>query len=277
MTDTVWSGGIAVQRRVLATLVATLALTLGGGDPQADRFDVVVLDAGHGGEDFGARGVSGRYEKDLVLDVARRLSRRLAARRMRVVMTREVDEFVPLERRTSLANDADADLFVSIHANAARSSEPRGIETFFASLNASDAAAGELAERENRAFASAGASVPAASDPLLAILGDLIATEHLAGSNEFALLAQKRMARLDHMPSRGVKQAPFVVLLGVQMPAALVEVGFLTNPRDETTLGSTESRDRLAAALAEAVLEFGRRYDARRGIEPGRSLVREDP
>ena len=96
-----------MQRCVrLAALVAALVLALGGGDPQADRFDVVVLDAGHGGEDHGAKGVSGRYEKDLVLEVARRLARRLRARGLRVVMTRDRDEFVPLERRTSGAHDS---------------------------------------------------------------------------------------------------------------------------------------------------------------------------
>ena len=99
-----------------------------------------------------------------------------------VVMTRERDEFVPLERRTSLANDADADLFLSIHANAAPNPRPRGVETFFASLDPTDEAAGELAERENQAFARTAVTPVAATDPLLAILGDLIATEHLEGS-----------------------------------------------------------------------------------------------
>lgn len=262
------------MRRLLGVLLVA-PLLLGGGDPDADRFDTVVVDAGHGGEDHGARSAGGLYEKDLVLDLARRLARALGAYGIDVVMTRDRDEFVPLERRTSLANDAHADLFLSIHANAARSARPRGSETFFASLDASDEAAGELAERENRAFASVPGAPPAASDPLLAILGDLIATEHLAGSNEFARLAQKRLARADGMPSRGVKQAPFVVLLGVQMPAALVEVGFLTNPRDEASLRREGTRDRLVGSLTEAVLEFGRRYDARRGVAEDRSLVRK--
>ena len=111
---------------------------------------------------------------------------------------------------------------------------------------------------------------------MLAILGDLIATEHLAGSNEFARLAQKQLARADGMPSRGVKQAPFVVLLGVQMPAALVEIGFLTRPIDAAELRQGETLDRLVASLTRAVLEFGRRYDARRGVSEGRSLVRKE-
>jgi N-acetylmuramoyl-L-alanine amidase len=263
-------------RRTLWGLLPAALLALGAGDPSADRFDSVVLDAGHGGEDQGAKGSGGLSEKDLVLDVARRLARRLAAHGIDVVMTRERDEFVPLERRTSLANDADADLFVSIHANAARNPGPRGTETFFASLDASDEAAGELAERENRAFARSSAAPPAVTDPLLAILGDLIATEHLAGSNEFARLAQKQLARANGMPSRGVKQAPFVVLLGVQMPAALVEIGFLTSPTDEAALRRADTREALVASLTKAVLEFGRRYDARRGVPEDRSLVRKE-
>lgn len=265
-----------MHRRLWGVLLA-VPLLLGGGDPNADRFDVVVVDAGHGGDDHGARGAGGLFEKDLVLDVAKRLARSLESRGLRVVMTRERDEFVPLERRTSLANDAHADLFVSIHANAARNPAPRGTETFFASLDASDEAAGELAQRENSAFARPSGGPAAVTDPLLAILGDLIATEHLAGSNEFARLAQKQLARANGLPSRGVKQAPFVVLLGVQMPAALLEIGFLTSPIDEAALQRGDTRDQLVAALTEAVLEFGRRYDARRGVAADRSLVRKEP
>jgi len=271
------SGWGDIVSRLLWGLLLAVPLTLGAGDPDADRFDSVVLDAGHGGEDRGARGSGGLSEKDLVLDVAKRLARRLEAHGIDVVMTRERDEFVPLERRTSLANDADADLFVSIHANAARNPRPRGTETFFASLDASDEAAGELAERENRAFVRPSGAPAAVTDPLLAILGDLIATEHLAGSNEFARLAQKQLAQANGMPSRGVKQAPFVVLLGVQMPAALVEIGFLTSPTDEAALRRGETRDRLVASITQAVLEFGRRYDARRGVSEDRSLVRKEP
>jgi N-acetylmuramoyl-L-alanine amidase len=251
------------------------AACLAAGDPAGDRFDTVVIDPGHGGEDHGARGRDGLEEKELVLDVARRLAARLRTRGLAVVLTRERDEFVPLERRTALANDARGDLFVSIHANAARSRGPRGTETFFAALDASDESAREVAARENRAFALGAPAAAAPDDPLLAILGDLIATEHLADSSEFARLVQAGLQRANGLPSRGVKQAPFVVLLGVQMPAALVEVGFLTNPADEGALLGAPGRDRLVEALEQAVLGFGRRYDARRGIAAGHSLAGE--
>jgi len=231
-----------------------------------DRFDTVVIDPGHGGEDEGARGLRGLVEKELVLDVARRLATRLRARELRVVLTREGDATVPLETRTAIANDAGGDLFVSIHANAARVRRARGVETYFVALEASDAEAGRVAARENRAFGAA-PELSVQDDPMVALLGDLIATEHVQESQVFARLAHEELAgAAADAAARGVKQAPFVVLMGVQMPAALVEIGFVSNPRDAAELGSEERRDRLARSLARAVERFGRRYDAKRGL-----------
>jgi N-acetylmuramoyl-L-alanine amidase len=242
-----------------------------GASPGA--FDTVVIDAGHGGDDHGARGANGLLEKQLVLDIARQLTKRLQDQGLNVVMTRSEDRFVPLEERTSIANDARGSLFVSIHANASHYRGVRGIETFFASLDASDEAARKLAEAENLAFSRNEGVVPATADPLFAILGDLIATEHLMESQEFARLAQRRLATAEAARSRGVKQAPFVVLMGVQMPAVLVEIGFLTNPEEERVLRRESERSRLVEGLAESVAVFRSRYDARRGLdtpeEPG--------
>ncbi len=230
-----------------------------------DRFDVVVLDAGHGGRDEGAIGPSGLQEKELVLDVVQRLARRLRDRGLTVVLTRKDDRFLSLEERTGVANDARADLFLSIHANASRSRKPTGVETYFAALDASDESAREVAERENTAL---GATAPSSStrDPLAAILGDLIESQHMEESSEFAKLAQTRLSAIDRARSRGVKQAPFVVLMGVQMPASLVEIGFLSNPSEERGLRRSERRDAIAAALSEAVVDFAQRYDRRRGV-----------
>ena len=233
--------------------------------PAVDRFDLVVIDAGHGGEDEGALGAHGLSEKDLVLDVTDRVASRLRARGLRVVLTRDEDVFVPLEQRTSVANDARGDLFISIHANASRRSAPRGIETYFVSLDASDEGASEVARRENQAFPSRRGS-RAMDDPLVALLGDMIATQHVVESNEFAKLAQSELAEIDTVPSRGVKQAPFVVLMGVQMPASLIEIGFLTNPEDERALRASTRRSAIAGAIARAVVTFGERFDARRGV-----------
>lgn len=254
----------------IATTLALVSLAcanvVSSDGPLPDAFDVVIVDAGHGGDDNGARGPAGGLEKHVVLEIARELATQLRARGLRVVMTRNDDRFVPLESRTHIANDAKGDLFVSVHANAAADSGIRGSETFFLSLDASDDAARRVAERENDAFGAQAARMPQANDQLVAILGDLIATEHLVASQEFAGLAQGRLSALAPEAARGVKQAPFVVLTGVGMPASLVEVGFITNARDERAMRSRTGRAAVVAALADAITEFGRRHDARRGV-----------
>lgn len=256
-----------MRKRCLVTaLAAGLSAPAAAQAPaSSERFDTVVIDAGHGGEEHGAEGPEGLLEKDVVLEVAKELAARLREQGLRVVLTREQDVPVALQERTRIANDAGGDLFVSIHANAAPSRLARGMETFFLSLDASDETARSVALRENEAFGSGVSAAPAGDDPVAAILGDLAHTEHLVESDEFARLTHGRLAAVDPTPSRGVKQAPFVVLMGVRMPAALVEIGFITNPREAAGLASPSRRAEIASALAEAVLEFGRRYDARRG------------
>jgi N-acetylmuramoyl-L-alanine amidase len=254
-----WRAGLAVGAALVAAAPAA-----GGASEAVDRFDVVVIDAGHGGEDRGARGLAGVLEKELVLDVAARVAGRLREAGLQVVMTREGDETVPLQERTAIANRARADLFVSIHANSAPASAARGVETYFCSLEASDDEARQVAARENLASGERPEDAPE-TDPLVAILGDLVNTEHLVESQEFARLALGELLSEGGGVSRGVKQAPFVVLMGVQMPAALVEIGFITNAREERALAAEAERDRIAAGIARAVREFGRRFDARRG------------
>ncbi len=259
-----------LETSLLATALVTIPL-LGDASPSSrsgapDPFDTVVLDAGHGGDDEGAIGPKGLREKDVALDVARRLAAKLRDHGLGVVMTRDADVFVPLEARTALANDARADLFVSVHANASPDPRVRGLETFFLSLGeATDDEARAVALRENEAFGGASAAVPKESDPLLAILGDMISNEYLSRSDEFAKIACARLAGGDCQDSRGVKQAPFVVLANVQMPAALVEIGFITNADDEAVLRSKTGRDGIAEALYRAIVDYGRRHDARRG------------
>jgi N-acetylmuramoyl-L-alanine amidase len=237
------------------------------GDPTSDRFASVVLDPGHGGDDHGAEGPGGLVEKNLVLDVAQRVRQRLRAAGLRVVLTRDDDVYVPLARRTAIANEARADLFVSIHANASSAHSARGVETFFLSLAASDDAARQVAARENAAFRDA-ALPAAADDPLVSILGDMAVADQLRESDEFARLAMQEVSGVYAVPSRGVKQAPFVVLMGLAMPASLVEIGFVSNNQEAQSLANDAHRDHIADALSRAVLEFGRRYDARRGIRP---------
>jgi N-acetylmuramoyl-L-alanine amidase len=255
-----------VLAAALAGAAAAASAAAPGGVPAApDRFTTVVVDAGHGGEDHGARGPKGLLEKELVLDLARRLAARLAAQGLVVVMTRDGDRFVTLDERTRLANEAGADLFVSIHANASKLRNVAGIETFFASPEATDEAARALAQAENLAFGEAAVRM-AEGDPVRAILGDLLATAHLADAQEFARMAQRRLATAEASRSRGVKQAPFVVLMGVRAPAVLVEVGFLTNASEEGRLASAAERERLVSGLADAVATFRTRQDARLGV-----------
>jgi N-acetylmuramoyl-L-alanine amidase len=186
-----------------------------------------------------------------------------------VTLTRRTDVYIPLEERTAIANRQSADLFLSIHANASRAPGVRGIETFFASPEASDEAAEELARAENAAFGPAAAKL-AQGDPVLAILGDLMAQQQLADSQDFARLAQREITRVAPARSRGVKQAPFVVLMGVRMPAVLVEVGFITNPQDERALRKPAERERIAAGLARAIAGFRVRQDERAGVAQAR-------
>jgi N-acetylmuramoyl-L-alanine amidase len=231
-----------------------------------EQFDTVVIDAGHGGSDTGAKGFAGTFEKDVALAVARNLAARLRARGVQVVLTRDADVRVPLEQRTAIANDARADLFVSIHANASIDAEIHGSETYFLALEASDSGAAGVAQRENSAFAAeADERIAALSDPFIALLGDMISTEHLDESSAFAQRVQQELGRLP-VRSRGVKQAMFVVLSGVQMPAALVEIGFVTHKGDENVMIDTDGRKAIVDALEKAVIAFGERYDARRGL-----------
>jgi len=233
---------------------------------ELDRFDTIVIDAGHGGEDTGARGPSGLLEKDVALSLTHLLEKRLRKEGLRVFLTRADDRYVPLELRTSIANDAHADLFLSIHANASTRHEVSGVETFFLALDASDHSAQEVADAENGAFRTAEQRAPVPEDPLFHILGDLIETETLMESSELAGLLEKHLGTLRRGHSRGVKQAPFVVLMGVQTPASLVEVGFITNAQEEKNLRKKAYQEKIVDALVAAVHEFGLRYDTRRGV-----------
>jgi N-acetylmuramoyl-L-alanine amidase len=214
----------------------------------------VVLDPGHGGYDQGTVGPKGLMEKDLVLDVALRLGKLIESRMgSEVIFTRSDDTFVPLEGRTALANEKKADLFLSIHANS--SSYPRigGVESYF--LNFTDSKDSlAVAAREN-----------AASDKSVFELRDLIQQITLQDkaeeSKEFAGSVQTSLfgfaARYDPgIKNRGVKKAPFVVLIGASMPSVLAEIGFLSNPREETLLKKPEHRQRLAEALYRGVNRY---------------------
>jgi N-acetylmuramoyl-L-alanine amidase len=219
------------------------------------RFRVVVIDPGHGGPDFGGKSVAGVLEKDLVLKLAKRVGRALERQEVRVVYTRDSDRFVSLAERTEIANRADGDLFLSIHANTAPDPEAEGFETYFLSVEASDDEARRVALVENQVFDQPAAAADSA-DIVGGILSDMIRTQFLQDSSAIAASIQRGVAPLPG-PSRGVKQAPFVVLMGVNMPAALLEVGFLTHEEEAHRLQSRQHQEAIARAVSAAVLKYG--------------------
>jgi N-acetylmuramoyl-L-alanine amidase len=224
----------------------------------------IVIDPGHGGKDVGAAGPGGLMEKDVTLAVARKLSAALQSKiNARVVLTREDDSLVSLDQRTAIANLYHADLFLSVHMNAAVVKGAKGSETYFLSLEASDEVARRAAETENASTSAAKAN-PSAD--LKLILWDLAQQEYLQESSRFAQDIQEEMNRATGVQNRGVKQAPFKVLVGATMPAALVEVGFITNPAEEDKLKSDNFQDMMVEALVRAVERYKTDYETRIGL-----------
>ncbi len=231
----------------------------------------IVIDPGHGGAETGAIGPSGTAEKELTLQVSRVLKRQLERRLpVRVVLTRTGDVELPLETRTSIANQNKADLFISLHFNSSFGSTAHGAETYFLSREASDQMAAQVAEMEN--LANGGAQDPELD--LQLILWDLAQTFHLAESQRFASLVQEELNETLGLRNRGVKQAPFRVLMGAMMPAVLVELGFLSNPEEETKLQTSDYRIELADSLVRAVIRFKTQMEAR---EDSAAAVEELP
>jgi len=214
----------------------------------------IVIDAGHGGHDTGTIGPNGLLEKDLVLDVAKRLGRLLEARLgAEVIYTRRDDTFIPLETRTAIANRERADLFISIHANSSRDEDARGVETYYLNFTSSPEAL-EVAAREN-----------AVSEKSVYELQDLVKKialkDKIDESREFASDVQDSLygglaLGSAGIRNRGVKKAPFIVLIGANMPSILAEISFVSNPTDERKLETAEHRQRIAEALYRGVSKY---------------------
>jgi N-acetylmuramoyl-L-alanine amidase len=215
----------------------------------------IVIDAGHGGHDTGTIGPTGLMEKDLCLDVALRLGKIIQQRLpgAEVVYTRSDDTFIPLEERTNIANQAKADLFISIHANSSRDHAARGIETYYLNLKGS-AEAMEVAAREN---ATAEEGVHELQD----LVKKIARTEKIDESKELAEDIQDSLSKRVEKSSRaarnrGVRKAPFVVLIGADMPSILTEISFLSNPADEQLLKKPEQRQKVAEGLYLGVASY---------------------
>jgi N-acetylmuramoyl-L-alanine amidase len=236
-----------------------------GGPGEALRR--IVLDAGHGGHDPGAIGPGGLQEKDVVLDVTRRVARLVEeGLRIKVALTRTGDHFVPLRDRTQFANKERAQLFVSIHANAHRDSDNQGVETYFLSSEATDNEARQVAALENGVVQLETGNSRAKMDILKTILWDLAQSEFQEESSHLAETVQDSVTRTLRIATRGVKQAGFYVLGGAAMPAILVEVGFVTNKKEERRLMEPQYRDRVARAIYAGIAEYKRRYDQKMGV-----------
>ncbi len=214
----------------------------------------IVVDAGHGGHDTGTVGPNGLQEKDLVLDVALRLGKLLQKKMgAEVVYTRNDDTFIPLETRTAIANQSQADLFISVHANSSHDPSARGVETYYLNFTSSTDAL-EVAAREN-----------AVSEKSIHELQDLVKKialkEKIEESREFASDVQNAMfnglsTKSLKMRNRGVKKAPFIVLIGANMPSILAEISFVSNPGDERKLQTPEYRQKIAESLYRGVAKY---------------------
>ena len=242
-----------------AKLKPPRAATLASRTPSMTRvlglkIGKIVLDAGHGGHDTGTAGPHGLLEKDLVLDVTKRLGELVEARLgAEVVYTRSDDTFVALETRTQIANQNKADLFLSIHANSSPARSASGVETYYLSFTTSSDAM-EVAAREN-----------ASSQRTVYDLKDLVQKialqDKVEESREFAARVQKALyaastRAINHTRNRGVKKAPFVVLIGASMPSVLAEIGFVSNPDDEAQLRKPEVRQKIAIGLFNGLSQY---------------------
>jgi N-acetylmuramoyl-L-alanine amidase len=226
------------------TLARTLGLKIGR----------IVVDAGHGGHDTGTIGPDGVMEKDIVLDVALRLGRLLETRLgADVIYTRDDDTFIPLETRTAIANEHQADLFISIHANSSGDPTARGVETYYLNFT-SNADALEVAAREN-----------AVSQKSIFELQDLVKKitlkDKIEESRELAADVQESLygglaTRHSTLKDRGVKKAPFVVLIGANMPSILAEISFVSNPTDEAKMDTPEYRQKIAESLYKGIAKY---------------------
>jgi len=220
---------------------------------------VIVIDPGHGGVEVGAVGPSGLLEKDLTLDLARRLKALLERQGVTVVLTRDEDRVLPLDDRTAIANHNRAILFISIHLNASKRKSAVGAETYFLATAATDAEARTLAGLENKAYEPPDAAGPVATPAtpqdhgLELILWDLAQNSFLVESSRLAEAIQTELNTATGVRDRGVRQAPFRVLMGATMPAILIEAGFISNPEEEARFKADAYKDKVADAIARAV------------------------
>ncbi|HEX7503478.1 MAG TPA: N-acetylmuramoyl-L-alanine amidase, partial [Acidobacteriota bacterium] len=217
--------------------------------------ETICIDPGHGGEDLGAIGRSKLQEKNVTLQISLKLKKLIESRTgLRVIMTRDKDSEVSLNTRASIANNQQAQMFISIHANSSFRKSAYGSETFFVSLQATDQESLELAQKENQNTEDPGESIK--NDELKMILWNMAQTEHVRESSKLAEYIQNELNDLLGTRNRGVKQAPFRVLMRTAMPAVLIETAFISNASEERKLQSEEFLDKIAFAIYNGVSKF---------------------
>ncbi|HVP58747.1 MAG TPA: N-acetylmuramoyl-L-alanine amidase [bacterium] len=221
--------------------------------------DVVVIDPGHGGTNRGSVGATGTLEKDINLQLARKLRQALEAQGMEVIMTRNDDISVPIETRTEIANSTGADLFISIHTNGFATKSAQGFEVYFLSPEV-DEESRYVAATENATIEPA-SIISEANDEVAFILWDTAQNEFVAESSYLAQLVNEELARVLSIPNRGVKQAEFSVLKGAYLPGILLETAFITNPEEETMLKDPAFQDKVVGAVVAAISRFKQQYN----------------
>jgi N-acetylmuramoyl-L-alanine amidase len=243
--------------RLPNVLFATFSLLAWGQTPKPAVSPVlpprlkVMVDPGHGGDDGGAKGTKGLKEKAAALEIAKAIGAKLDAAGFEAAYTRDGDTFIPLWDRAKAANAQGADLFISLHLNAARAKAARGSEVYFLSLGQGQD--DEVAAAEN---AGAGAAPGGPDSVGASILDDLAQKAFLQDSERLAVAIQGQLNRLAGIKERGVKQAPFIVLRGAAMPAVLVEVAFISNPKEEAKLKDPAFRAKVADAITLGVRRY---------------------
>ena len=219
------------------------------------KFSTIIIDPGHGGKDPGAVGYRGTLEKDVALDVAKRLEKKISRNMsVKTVLTRDEDIFLKLDERKQIANDNNGSLFISIHANAAQDRRASGFETFLIGPNKNEAAV-RVATRENAVLELEGFSGKKLTNEDL-IQATIAQSAFASKSEQFAALVQEEIGKRVTSRNRGVKQAGFYVLWGASMPNVLVELGFISNLSEEKKLRSSQYRETLATAIFRAVEKY---------------------
>ena len=245
---------IALNSKIknIAKPVATVDLTK---EKNKWEFNTIIIDPGHGGKDPGSIGYKGTKEKDITLDVAKRLAKKIQKNlKVKTILTRDEDVWMRLQDRTRLANDKNGRLFISIHANSVDDRRANGFETYMIGTN-KNAAAVRTAARENAVLDLEGTNSAKLTDEDL-ITATMAQSGFAKQSEQFAALVQEEMNKRVQSKNRGVKQAGFYVLMGASMPNVLIELGFISNPNEEKKLNSSSYKDMLATSIYYAILKY---------------------